>query len=354
MGQSQVRYFPIAKNAADLNRLDYAWDDRIFQLMMTAQTRLLTDLEPQEEHQAFIDDKADYTTQTWHTSLILSGTHLRDIIVPPSDPDVRIKPSAPSDLLTSDARLNSWVKRHLQRPFLSIDGDPKFNLNPTQIQAIAMALHNRFSLIQGPPGTGKSATITNLLRLLKVDFQIPTPVLVCAPTHAAVDHLTRSMSEKKLRPLRIGREEQVRADNVKWTMPMWMKRSPQYGLLLYAQRREETAKAKLDAVLTKDEEAMANFGVEEETLDSVTKAHQKAKRAAWNIEDRICQWVYSQADVVLATAMGSSGYATKYVDFPFVLLDEAAQCNEVRRVWYACFVLIDEAGYLAYPVDEGL
>lgn len=299
--------------------------------MTTAQARLNLDLEAQEEHQAFIDNKANFVTQTWHTSLILEGTHLRDIIVPPSAPDIRVKQSPPSDLLTSDARLNSWVQRHLRQPFIPMDGDPTSDLNSTQIQAIAMALNERFSLIQGPPGTGKSATITNLLTLLKVDFQIPTPVLVCAPTHAAVDHLTRNMALKRLKPLRIGREEQVHPDNVRWTMPMWQKRSPQYGLLLFAQNREVIAKAKLDAVERNDEEAIAALGIraEDQDVKKLDEAHEKAKRAVWNIHNRVTQWVFSQADVVLSTAMGASGYATKCVDFPIVLLDEAAQCNEV-------------------------
>lgn len=314
-----------------IDRLDYAWDDRTYQLMIKAQSCMQLDLEAQEKQQAFIDDKASYG-EVWHTSLELIGTHLRDIIVPPLDPTIRIKPAEPSTLLTQDLRINSWVQRHLKQPFQTMDGDPTFKLNPTQIQAIAMALNERFSLIQGPPGTGKSATITNLVHLLKFHFQVPVPILVCAPTHAAVDHLTQGMLNKGLRPLRLGREELVREDLRQFTMDQWHTRSPDYFVLCWARKRETIARAIVDAMEKGEDLEALGFDIDPKlTLETAQANFKKAKNVSRGIYDKITQWVYSQADVVLSTAMGSGGFATRTVDFPIVLLDEAAQCNEVRK-----------------------
>jgi hypothetical protein len=47
------------------------------------------------------------------------------------------------------------------------------------------------------------------LRLLKREFSVPQNVLVCAPTHIAVDHILASCLEAGLKPLRIGSHGKV-------------------------------------------------------------------------------------------------------------------------------------------------
>lgn len=113
-------------------------------------------------------------------------------------------------LFTRDQRINSWAKRHLRYPALKMPGDPDLgHLNEPQTRAIAMAISSPLSLIQGPPGTGKTQTIIQMLVLLKIHFQVPQPIAVCAPTHVSVDNLVQGFIRAGLKPVRCGEHLKV-------------------------------------------------------------------------------------------------------------------------------------------------
>ena len=60
-------------------------------------------------------------------------------------------------------------------------------LNRSQVYAVRDSLFKPLSLIQGPPGTGKTVTSATIVyQLAKTSV---SPVLVCAPSNTAVDHL---------------------------------------------------------------------------------------------------------------------------------------------------------------------
>lgn len=48
--------------------------------------------------------------------------------------------------------------------------------------------------------------------LLKAHFQVSCPILVCAPTNAAVDNLVGTLRRKSLKVLRMGRPMRIRED----------------------------------------------------------------------------------------------------------------------------------------------
>lgn len=64
-------------------------------------------------------------------------------------------------------------------------------LNPLQVEAVtaAMAAKPEFTLIAGPPATGKTHILLCLLSLLLQRSDCPKPLLVCAPSEAAVDEI---------------------------------------------------------------------------------------------------------------------------------------------------------------------
>lgn len=55
------------------------------------------------------------------------------------------------------------------------------------------------SLIEGPPGTGKTRLITNLVLQFLYGKEVAQPlkILVCAPSNAAVDILTKNLIEAR-------------------------------------------------------------------------------------------------------------------------------------------------------------
>ena len=66
---------------------------------------------------------------------------------------------------------------------------PRSDLNPSQNQAVTIALRSTLTCIWGPPGTGKTHTIAIILELLSHDPK--RRILVAAPTHNAVDNVMR-------------------------------------------------------------------------------------------------------------------------------------------------------------------
>jgi len=87
----------------------------------------------------------------------------------------------------------------------------KFNfnehLNDSQNKAIELALNTTdFMVIHGPPGTGKTTTLVNCIKQLPFD---ELPVLVCAPSNAAVDHLVIKLSEAGLNENKQGNTNEI-------------------------------------------------------------------------------------------------------------------------------------------------
>ena len=76
--------------------------------------------------------------------------------------------------------------------------------------------------------TGKTVTIAAIAWLLKAHFQVSIPLLVCAPTHAAVDHLSLTMEKWGLKPLRIGRPERIRQDCLHFSYAYLLRSHPAY------------------------------------------------------------------------------------------------------------------------------
>ena len=63
-------------------------------------------------------------------------------------------------------------------------------LNESQVQAIEMAISNKVSVVWGPAATGKSRVLAHMIRLLLIRDK-SEKIIVCAPTHVAVDNLLK-------------------------------------------------------------------------------------------------------------------------------------------------------------------
>ncbi|GAA5936152.1 hypothetical protein JCM10213_004695 [Rhodosporidiobolus nylandii] len=236
----------------------------------------------------------------------------------------------PSDLLRSNQLINSWIRRYSREEPLVMPGDPDLGLNGSQMRAIAMALGERLSLIQGPPGTGKSQTIVSLIALLKLHFRVPFPILLAAPTHVSVDHLLSLLVRAGLNPLRCGKAAKVSTPEAeKWTIEKRQEQHPLWAKM--EQAREESETARLGVLELR--EAVAVGEVEQKKAEKATFDLEERYRKAWRrfvmLEQKLYASLLATADVFCATALGSgASKVLSMVDFPLVLLDEAAMCTE--------------------------
>ncbi len=79
----------------------------------------------------------------------------------------------------------------------------KTSLNESQTAAVKDIVNcDALSLVLWPSGTGKTTTIVEAI--YQISQQEEYPILVCAPSNAAVDYLVRKLSSIDLSVLRIG------------------------------------------------------------------------------------------------------------------------------------------------------
>jgi superfamily I DNA/RNA helicase len=69
-----------------------------------------------------------------------------------------------------------------------------------------------------PPGTGKTKTIIEAVKLLKVHFEVPHPILVCTYTNVAVDNLVEGLAASGVNPLRVGYGGKVKSSLYEHTL----------------------------------------------------------------------------------------------------------------------------------------
>ncbi|GAA6033624.1 hypothetical protein JCM8097_004355 [Rhodosporidiobolus ruineniae] len=236
----------------------------------------------------------------------------------------------PSTLLRSNQLINSWIRRYGRENPMVMPGDPELGLNESQTRAIAMALGEKLSLIQGPPGTGKSQTIVSLIALLKLHFRVPFPILLAAPTHVSVDHLLSLLVRAGLNPLRCGKASKVSsAQAERWTIEKRQEGHPLWERMEKAREESETARAEMLEL----REAVAVGAVQQKQAEKAEFDLEEKYRKAWRrfimLEQKLYASLLATADVFCATALGSgSSKVLSMVDFPLVLLDEAAMCTE--------------------------
>ncbi|KAF7297208.1 hypothetical protein MIND_00953900 [Mycena indigotica] len=281
--------------------------------------------------------------------LILHGTDLRDLLLrsshpegPPSDiDDVRNTSGAFKD----DQRIYSWAQRYSKSSPLVMDGDPPLDgLNNSQIRAIAMMIGERLSLVQGPPGTGKTRTIIEAIKLLKLHFEVPHPLLVCTYTNVAVDNLVEGLAAAGLKPLRIGFAGQVRDSLHPHTMDFKLERhslKATFDTIIKKQSEQSNYVRELSEKMSEMEEKVtkaptasamdrAKKILESMRLDIAARQRSQAvlKARAYALRMEMIRDIIAQSDVVCSTCVTSVSYSLSVVDFPVVFLDEASMSTE--------------------------
>ena len=210
--------------------------------------------------------------------------------------DTCIGPSIFQRLMGIDGELPSLdftLPKRLSAPCLP-------ELNHSQLHAVRSAIQKPFSLIQGPPGTGKTVTTATLVyQLVKLGRG---PILVCAPSNVAVDHLTEKIHQTGLKVVRIAAKWREAIDsNVSFLCL--------HEQIMALETRPEFQKL---AQLKKDQGELSSS---DETR--FRKLKQKCETELLNA-----------ADVVLATCAGSGSHVLNRYTFRSVVIDEATQATE--------------------------
>ncbi|KAK0431659.1 P-loop containing nucleoside triphosphate hydrolase protein [Armillaria borealis] len=270
----------------------------------------------------------------------LNGTHLRDVILRGKDQGDMNENVETSGVFRDNQLIYSWAKRYMRPNPVVVEGDPVIDgLNATQVRAMAQMIAERFSLVQGPPGTGKTKTIIETIKLLKVHFETPQPILVCTYTNVAVDNLVEGFVAAGVNPIRVAFGGKTRASLEPYTYEYKMQNHPLYS---QAEKVSETIKelegeVKDTSIRAKEVAKKVNDGRTNlaQRLDGMLTAIAKredriqAKRAQWYaLTQQMTKDVLGEADVICTTCLTAASRVLEATDFPVVFLDEASMSTE--------------------------
>ena len=205
-------------------------------------------------------------------------------------------------------------------PMLPIPEEIRKKLNDSQVNAIEMALSAMdFAIIHGPPGTGKTTTLVALLSQLT---RFEKPVLVCAPSNAAVDLLTERSAEKGMNVLRLGNLSRIDDNVLRHTLEARTENHPDY-------KEIRRIKKQADEFRRMANKYKRQFGkAEREQRNLLFKEARSLIDDANRMEKQLVDQLLREADIVATTLVGS---ATDYLEnrrFGTVVIDEAGQALE--------------------------
>ncbi|KAF5376100.1 hypothetical protein D9615_007758 [Tricholomella constricta] len=295
----------------------------------------------------------------------LLGTHLRDVLLrtfePSDEPHEHVAVQAPDEVaylpegvlkhagrpvpgasqlgaFKDDMRIQSWARRYAEPDPVVVEGDPVLEgLNDTQRRAVATMIGQRISLVQGPPGTGKTKTIIETVKLLKVHFEVPHPILVCTYTNVAVDNLVEGLVSSGVKALRVGSGSNVRSTLIQHTLDHKLSIHHLAPILLNVINDEKKVIYQLDDLksrLAVVEKQKTSIRVQQKAakmtraLLAMEASLGALKSRKYAMRQEMLRDVLSAADVICTTCITSACTALKVTDFPVVFLDEASMSTE--------------------------
>ncbi|KAG6902936.1 hypothetical protein C0995_009328 [Termitomyces sp. Mi166 len=315
---------------------------------------------------------------------MLVGTHLRDVLLRTFDSleesSAHVGLQAPDEVaylpheklehfwrgtpgsgqfgaFKDDMRIQSWARRYAEPNPVVIEGDPVINgLNMTQLRAVAMMIGQRISLIQGvgydfigvlprvlltsfypqPPGTGKTKTIIETVKLLKVHFEVPHPILVCTFTNVAVDNLVEGLVQSGVKALRVGSGTSVRSSITQYTLDHKLSEHPSAPRLQSIVKDIDDLTRKIDDLKKRLRDTLRQTSFRaRQKAENMTRGLlalganlQALKSKKYALSQQMLRDVLSDADVICTTCITSACMALKVTDFPVVFLDEASMSTE--------------------------
>ncbi|KAG8858629.1 DEAD-box type RNA helicase [Serendipita sp. 411] len=257
-------------------------------------------------------------------------------------------------------------------------------LNYPQARAILSSMRTRgFSLIQGPPGTGKTSTICGLVGAFLSSRKpppvavlagrsgqkpIPRKVLVCAPSNAAIDEVTKRIKDgvwggegKKVLPEvvrlgsinsmnvsvrdasldqliedRLSKSSSGKADDTSSEIASLRNELARVKQLRQLKQEEaQGCKNNPSRFLEIDKELRELTSKRIHLSNRLTIAQDKGKAAARTMDSAKRKTrldILNEADVICCTLSGSGHETIEQLDFDLVIIDEAAQAIELSSL----------------------
>lgn len=227
-------------------------------------------------------------------------------------------------ILADEIRLvNQFYRQPTEQKYtveeLEFDG-----YNPSQNKALSGALSsNPFQIIHGPPGTGKTQT---LVKIISENASNGKRVLVCAPTNAAVDHITKQLALHNVPLLRLGNSLKVDPSLIPYTLK---------GKILDSGLLEITKRLKKEAEIIRKKafRYVRNFDKEAyKERKELRKALNDIRKDIRKIERDLTHACLDKAKVITGTFVALQTKLLDKFDFDLVVVDEAGQALE-PAVW---------------------
>ena len=175
------------------------------------------------------------------------------------------------------------------------------------------------AIVHGPPGTGKTTTLVEAISFLSQDEK---KILVCAPSNAAVDHLTRSLHKSGLKVVRLGNLAKVEEDTTAQTIDVLISQHRDFKQIKELKKRAVEMK-KMGGKYKR------SFGKEESEQRKLLFQEAKAlHKEARELENYIVEKIIDDAEVIACTLIGSTHDYLRDRKFDVVVIDEAGQALE--------------------------
>lgn len=205
------------------------------------------------------------------------------------------------------------------KPAFDSEGDIESipGLNPSQCRAVDLAVRARdVAVIHGPPGTGKTTTLVEVIRRCA---QRSRPVLVCAPSNAAVDVLTERCAAAGLDVVRIGNMARVDPAVMEHTLgERWKRQGLADDIKAMRKRADEFRRL---AMKYKRSFGRAEMEQRKLLLQEARSIIADVRR----MEQQTTDLIVDNADVVACTLVASRNEEIRTRVFDTVVIDEAGQ-----------------------------